>query len=99
MRPLRVGMFALALAVALGGRTASAQDADPSFSFRTIAVPDDPAMPLVSYVEHERQVNDAIGFVLGRQKPLEITKAQRDTLQTLGRAFRVQSIGSGPPMR
>jgi hypothetical protein len=47
-RPLRVGMFALALAVALGGRAAAAQDADPSFTFRTIAVPDDRAMPLVS---------------------------------------------------
>jgi hypothetical protein len=44
-------------------------------------------------------VNDAIGFVLGRQQPLEMTKAQRDTLQKLDRAFQVQSIGSGPPMR
>jgi hypothetical protein len=82
-----VGGLVLAL---VGAEPVRAQTAsgEASFAFRTLTVPDGVSLPAAQYIEHEMKINDAIAFVLSKQKPLGITKPQRDSLQKLEKAAR-----------
>ena len=72
----------------LATSSAQAQDGAVTLDFATREVPAGVRLPVAAFVEHELRINDAVTFVLERQKALSLSKPQRDSLQQLQRAMR-----------
>ncbi len=88
MQTVRSRVFAGLVAALVAAQPLAAQEAAPSFAFRTLSMPDGVSLTAAQFIEHEIKINDAIAFVLSKQKPLGVTKPQRDSLQRLEKAAR-----------